>query len=90
VARAARQRLSLQQILLTGLALFGAAGNAAAASLPAVAAPYGMFVAEQRSAAQIGREILRAGGDAVDAAVAVGYALAVVYPAAAISAAAGS
>jgi gamma-glutamyltranspeptidase/glutathione hydrolase len=76
VARAARQRL----ILLTGLALFAAAGNAAAASLPAVEARHGMVVAEERRAAEIGRDILRAGGNAVDAAVAVGYALAVVDP----------
>jgi gamma-glutamyltranspeptidase / glutathione hydrolase len=80
VARAARQRLILRRVLLTGLALVGAAGAAAAASLPAVEARHGMVVAEERRAAEIGRDILRAGGNAIDAAVAVGYALAVVDP----------
>ncbi|MCF7843157.1 MAG: gamma-glutamyltransferase, partial [Lentisphaeria bacterium] len=40
----------------------------------------GMVVAHDELAAQAGRDILAAGGNAVDAAVAVGYALAVTYP----------
>lgn len=40
----------------------------------------GMVVAEQSLAAQVGADILRQGGNAIDAAVAVGYALAVVHP----------
>jgi gamma-glutamyltranspeptidase/glutathione hydrolase len=80
VARAAGQRLILWRVLLAGLALLAASGGAAAASLPAVEAQHGMVVAEHRRAAEIGRDILRAGGNAVDAAVAVGYALAVVDP----------
>ena len=41
-----------------------------------------MVVTAQAHATRIGVEVLRKGGNAVDAAVAVGYALAVVYPAA--------
>jgi gamma-glutamyltranspeptidase/glutathione hydrolase len=53
-----------------------------AASTRPVAAEKGMVVSAQHLATQVGVDILKAGGSAVDAAVAVGYALAVVYPAA--------
>ena len=56
--------------------------EAEAASQPPVAAENGMVVTAQHLATRVGVDVLRDGGNAVDAAVAVGYALAVVYPAA--------
>ena len=53
-----------------------------AASVAPVAAEHGMVVTAQHLASQVGVDVLKHGGNAVDAAVAVGYALAVVYPAA--------
>ena len=47
-----------------------------------VAAKNGMVVTAQHLATEVGVDVLKQGGNAVDAAVAVGYALAVVYPAA--------
>lgn len=40
----------------------------------------GMVVAQEAIAARIGADILKAGGNAIDAAVATGFALAVTYP----------
>src|SRR4051794_20034177 len=45
-----------------------------------VPAEHGMVVAQEKLAAQIGADILRQGGNAVDAAVATGFAMAVTYP----------
>ncbi len=55
---------------------------AQAASQAPVAAENGMVVTAQHLATRVGVDVLKDGGNAVDAAVAVGYALAVVYPAA--------
>jgi gamma-glutamyltranspeptidase/glutathione hydrolase len=52
----------------------------AAGTFHAVGAEFGMVVAQEKLAAQIGADILRQGGNAVDAAVATGFALAVTYP----------
>jgi gamma-glutamyltranspeptidase/glutathione hydrolase len=59
-----------------------AAPAADAASERPVAAEKGMVVTAQHLATGVGVDILKRGGNAIDAAVAVGYALAVVYPAA--------
>lgn len=53
-----------------------------AASVAPVAAENGMVVTAQHLATEAGVDVLKKGGTAIDAAVAVGYALAVVYPAA--------
>ncbi len=62
------------------LLLVSPAANAASAR--PVAAEKGMVVTAQHLATHVGVDILKRGGSAIDAAVAVGYALAVVYPAA--------
>ena len=53
-----------------------------AASIAPVSAQNGMVVTAQHLATEVGVDVLKKGGNAIDAAVAVGYALAVVYPAA--------
>ena len=58
------------------------APQAFAASVAPVSAEHGMVVTAQHLATRVGVDVLKHGGNAVDAAVAVGYALAVVYPAA--------
>ncbi|HKX39528.1 MAG TPA: gamma-glutamyltransferase, partial [Burkholderiaceae bacterium] len=67
-------------VLACAVALACAAANAA--SQAPVAAENGMVVTAQHLATRVGVDVLKDGGNAVDAAVAVGYALAVVYPAA--------
>ncbi len=62
-------------VLLIGLLGWLSAGSAAAES-----AAHGMVVTEQRLATEIGLQILQQGGNAIDAAVAIGYAEAVVHP----------
>ncbi len=52
----------------------------AADAVHAVAAEHGMVVAQEKIAAQIGADVLKRGGNAVDAAVATGFAMAVTYP----------
>jgi gamma-glutamyltranspeptidase/glutathione hydrolase len=52
------------------------------ASVAPIAAENGMVVSAQHLATDVGVDVLKSGGTAIDAAIAVGYALAVVYPAA--------
>jgi gamma-glutamyltranspeptidase/glutathione hydrolase len=53
---------------------------AAPDTIHAVSAEHGMVVAQEKIAARIGADVLRQGGNAVDAAVATGFAMAVTYP----------
>ncbi|WP_237478133.1 gamma-glutamyltransferase [Lichenibacterium dinghuense] len=65
------------------LALSLLASTSAFAVAPApVGADNGMVVTAQHLASEVGARVLKEGGNVVDAAVAVGYALAVVFPAA--------
>jgi gamma-glutamyltranspeptidase / glutathione hydrolase len=71
----------LTTLLATGaFAALVSVAPARAASKPALEATHGMVVSAQHLASDVGVEILKAGGNAVDAAVAVGYAEAVTNP----------
>jgi len=64
-------------VLVTTLASIP--GSPAASRRP-VAAVRGMIAAPEREAAAVGVEVLKGGGNAIDAAVATAFALAVTYP----------
>ncbi len=73
-ARFRAMRHSLKILLLLAPSLAWAADPAP------VDSRLGMVVTAQHLASDVGASVLRQGGNAIDAAVAVGYALAVVYP----------
>jgi gamma-glutamyltranspeptidase/glutathione hydrolase len=75
--------LSLVALLVVGTGFAREKPAPASAGMPraqAVLAQRGMVVTQERQATRIGAEILAKGGNAVDAAVAAGFALAVTLP----------
>ena len=75
-----RYRLVSSRLIVAVAAIVCTAANAA--SVPPVGGEHGMVVTAHQLATKVGVDVLKRGGNAVDAAVAVGYAMAVVYPAA--------
>jgi len=68
-------------LLAVSLALFTGEGLLAQSAQP-VRAANGMVVSEHWRASEVGADVLAAGGNAVDAAIATGFALAVTHPSA--------
>ncbi len=67
-------------IVLTPLRAQDIRGGASMPATERVVVQHGMVVAQERLAADIGTEFLKQGGNAIDAAVATGFAMAVTYP----------
>ncbi len=73
-------RRTLIAVSLSLTLTFAPLAAALAASPQPAKGEHGMVVTAQHLASEVGVEVPKKGGNAVDAAVAVGYALAVVYP----------
>lgn len=67
-------------IFFMGLALLAAVPGAQAASFRPEKSTDGAVIATSKFATEAGMQVLRAGGNAVDAAVCVGYTMAVTHP----------
>ncbi|TIR81497.1 MAG: gamma-glutamyltransferase, partial [Mesorhizobium sp.] len=72
--------LTRRTLIAVSFALTVAFTPSAAVFAASPAPAKGMVVTAQHLATEVGVDVLKKGGNAVDAAVAVGYALAVVYP----------
>jgi gamma-glutamyltranspeptidase / glutathione hydrolase len=85
-SKANRHRLVATIMLIVAFCLPAAAQERGAYAPPppndvhAIAAEHGMVVAQEKIAARVGADVLKRGGNAVDAAVATGFAMAVTYP----------
>jgi gamma-glutamyltranspeptidase/glutathione hydrolase len=76
----ALSRLILPTVLLTFFTAAGAGASTPGEGEHAASWHRGIVVAADSLAAAVGLDVLKSGGNAIDAAVAVGFALAVTYP----------
>jgi gamma-glutamyltranspeptidase / glutathione hydrolase len=82
-SRFTRKSVSLPLVGALALSLFApspARADPAIVRAQTATATNGMVVAQEAIAARVGADILRKGGNAIDAAVAVGFTMAVTYP----------